>query len=298
MTEIWSGAPVAATILQEVAAALEAGRERGWPPPTLLSIHQGGTTPFQPYLRQQERMAGRTGLGFRSHPLPSGATAGDLQDLVERANRDPSVDGVILEHPLPPALRFGDAVDRLRPEKDVDGVGAGNLGRLLAGRPVQVPAVARAALRTARHYFGPLAGRRVAVVGRSPTVGIPIALLAASRGPEGDATVTLAHSRTGDLAASLAGMEVIFSAAGRPGLLDRRVVPRGAAVVDVGTSAVEDPRGPGGPRRLVGDADPADLDGWAGARTPVPGGVGPVTVAMLAHNTIRAWQALRAPEVR
>ncbi|MHB8352572.1 MAG: tetrahydrofolate dehydrogenase/cyclohydrolase catalytic domain-containing protein, partial [Thermoplasmata archaeon] len=247
------------------------------------------------YLRQQAQMAERTGLELRPHALEENSTFDDLRAIVDRADHDRSIDAVLIEHPLPAVYRFAEAVDRLRPEKDVDGVGAENLGRLASGRPLQVPAVARAAVRLARHYGGPLSGRRVAVVGRSPTVGIPIALLVAAHGEEGDATVTLTHSLTRDLAGSLAGSELIFSAAGRAGLLTRKVVPRGAEVVDVGVSSIAAPSGSGGPR-AAGDADGTDLEGWAQALTPVPGGVGPVTVAMLAANTVRAWQLQRATE--
>lgn len=295
MTELWEGRPVAESILREVRDAVRAGLDRGWPRPTLLSIHRAGPTPFRFYLRQQARMAERTGLELRAHALGEEATFDDLCTVVERADTDGSVDAVLIEHPLPAAFRFADAVDRLQPAKDVDGAGTANLGRLASGRPLQVPAVARAAVCLARHYAGALAGRSVAVVGRSPTVGIPMALLLAGHGDEGDATVTVAHSLTRDLASSLAGSELIFSAAGRAGLLTRRVVPRGAAVVDVGVSSVPDPADPGG-LRAVGDADGPDLDGWARALSPVPGGVGPVTVAMLASNTLRAWRLHRASE--
>jgi len=212
-----------------------------------------------------------------------------LEDRLRSLAEDDGVDGVLVEHPLPPPFDFQRALARLPPRKDVDGVSATSLGLLVAGRPVHAPAVARAALAIALHYEVPLSGSRVAVVGRSETVGLPLALLLLGRERWGNATVTVAHSRTPDLRAALEGASVIFSCVGRPGLLDRTVVPRGAVVIDVGISSVPDPARPG-QQRSVGDANAADLEGWAGGLTPVPGGVGPVTVAELMASVVDAWQ--------
>ncbi len=212
-------------------------------------------------------------------------------DRIRTLDHDPSVHGVLVEHPLPPPYDFSAAIGQLRPEKDVDGVGTENLGRLLSGRAGHAPAVCRAALALARHYQLPFEGAPVAVVGRSGTVGLPLALLLMRRPPGPNATVTVAHSQTPDLARALASSRVIFSCAGSPHLLTRSVVPRGASVVDIGLGSLPDPSRPGG-ARLVGDADPESLDGWASAFTPVPGGVGPVTVAQLMWNTVQAWQML------
>jgi methylenetetrahydrofolate dehydrogenase (NADP+)/methenyltetrahydrofolate cyclohydrolase len=243
------------------------------------------------YLKHQSKAADAVGIRFEPIALPADAGAKELAALTGRLGADPTVDGVLVEHPLPPSFDFLGAVARLPVEKDVDGVGPANLGRLLARRPVQVPAVALAALRVAQHYGIAVAGRRVAVVGRSETVGLPLALLLLGRGPTADATVTVAHSKTPDLAAALLGSEVVFSCAGQPGLLDRSVVPKGAAVIDIGLSTTPDPTRPSGVR-IVGDADAASLDGWASALTPVPGGVGPVTVACLMGNAVRGWELL------
>jgi methylenetetrahydrofolate dehydrogenase (NADP+)/methenyltetrahydrofolate cyclohydrolase len=148
--------------------------------------------------------------------------------------------------------------------------------------------VAQAAVDIARHYRLPIAGERVVVLGRSETVGLPLALLLAGRGPGGNATVTVLHSRSPDLKESLSKARTIFSCVGHPGLLTRATVPEGAHVVDVGVSSVPDPARPGA-AKAVGDADAAALDGWAASLTPVPGGVGPVTVAELMASTVRAW---------
>ncbi len=289
MTDRWLGGPVAERILDAARAQVEARVRDGVRRPGLVSVHRAEATPFSVYLRQQAKSADRAGISFRSIALNPGDGAPELARLVAGLDTDPGVHAVLVEHPLPPQWEFARAVDRLRPEKDVDGVGTANLGRLAAGRPLQVPAVARAALRLAQENHAPVEGHRVAVVGRSETVGRPLALLLLGRGI--DATVTVAHSRTADLARSLAGSETIFSCVGHPGLLDRSTVPRGAAVVDVGLSTIPDPTRPSGVR-IAGDADPVSLDGWASGLTPVPGGVGPLTVACLMENAVIGWKRL------
>lgn len=260
-------------------------------PPSLVSLHRGVESPFRFYLKRQAKAAQALGIAFRDESLAAGDGPAELVARVRSLDRDPSVHGVLLEHPLPAPFDFFRAMEELRPEKDVDGVGPRNLGRLVAQRPVQVPAVARAAFEIARHYELPLEGERVTVLGRSETVGLPLALLLAGRPPGGNATVTIAHSKSRDLAAALAGARTIFSCVGRPGLLDRTVVPEGAHVVDVGLSSVPDPDRPG-VSRAAGDANASSLDGWADSLTPVPGGVGPVTVAELMASTVRSWKLL------
>ena len=288
MTERLDGKPVADAIDSRTREAI---RARPGPTPALVSVHRGVESPFRFYLRRQARAAESVGIRFRESALPPGAGAADLAATLRELDRDPTTHAVLLEHPLPPPFDFLDAISELRAEKDVDGVGATNLGRLVAQRSVHVPAVARAAIAIARHYQLPLEGERVAVLGRSGTVGLPLAIALVARESGLNATVILAHSRTRDLRSALAGARTIFSCAGRPGLLDRELVPKGAAIVDVGLSSVPDPSAKGG-AKAVGDADAAALDGWASALTPVPGGVGPVTVAELMASVVRARDLL------
>jgi methylenetetrahydrofolate dehydrogenase (NADP+)/methenyltetrahydrofolate cyclohydrolase len=291
VTTRWEGRGLADGLLEGARRSIAAGVAEGGRSARLVSVHRAEPSPFSFYLRQQARAAERCGIGFTEETLPADLTSVGLRARLADIDADPEVDGVILEHPLPEELGFLSAVSTLRLEKDVDGVGAASLGRLVAGQPIHVPAVARAAVLLVRHHGVPLRGRPVTVVGRSETVGLPLALLLVARGLGAEATVTVAHSRTESLTNALQGAEVVFSAVGRPGLLDRSNVPRGAAVVDVGLSSVPDDRAPSG-RRAVGDANAEDLDGWASALTPVPGGVGPVTVAALMENTINAWSLL------
>ncbi|MCI4325700.1 MAG: bifunctional 5,10-methylenetetrahydrofolate dehydrogenase/5,10-methenyltetrahydrofolate cyclohydrolase [Thermoplasmata archaeon] len=291
MTARWDGRALSEGLLTAARQAVDSGIPEGGRPPSLVSVHTAGPSPYSFYLRHQARAADRAGITFRDITLAEDLTAPTLREVMRALDAEPGVDAVILEHPLPPQLGFFSAVSALRIEKDVDGVGAASLGRLLAGQPVHVPAVARGAVKLARHHGASFPGRPVTVIGRSETVGLPIALLLSVRGLGADATVTLAHSRTPDLAAALCCADVVFSCAGQPGLLNRGNVPEGAAIVDVGLSNVPDSTAPGG-QRAVGDADVADLEGWARAVTPVPGGVGPVTVATLMESTVLAWDLL------
>jgi methylenetetrahydrofolate dehydrogenase (NADP+) / methenyltetrahydrofolate cyclohydrolase len=290
VTEQLLGHPVASAIQEATRAKIREFPNA--PGPKLVSVHRATTSPFSFYLKQQARAAETVGIGFEDHSLDPSETPESVLDRLRRLNADPSVDAVLLEHPLPPPIDYFAAVSELRPEKDVDGVGAVNLGHLLARRPIQVPAVARAAVAIAHHYHLPIQGQRVAVLGRSETVGLPLALLLLLRGEGGDATVTIAHSQTPNLAEALRGVSVIFSCVGRPGLLTRANVAPGTAVVDIGLSSLPDPARPSGVR-AVGDADAVSLDGWASALTPVPGGVGPVTVAQLMWNAAHGWSLLR-----
>lgn len=263
----------------------------GIPPPTLVSVHRGVDSPFRLYLKRQAKAAAQVGVEFRDEALrPSGGPR-ELTERLRALDRDPKVHAVLLEHPLPPPYDFYQAVGELRPEKDVDGVSPANLGRLVAQRPAHVPAVALAAVAIARHYRVPLDGERVVVLGRSETVGLPLALLLAGKSGGIHATVTIVHSKTRDLPGVLAGARTIFSCVGRPSLLNRTNVAKGTNVVDVGISSVPDPDHPG-MQKAVGDADATALEDWAGSLTPVPGGVGPVTVAQLMASTVLAWQHL------
>lgn len=292
MTVRLEGKPVAEGIDEATRADIRAIPATE-PPPCLASVHRGVDSPFRYYLKRQAKAATALGILFRDEGLRPDEGPTELLGRLAALDRDPTVHAVLLEHPLPPPFDFYGAIARLRPAKDVDGVGTANLGRLVAQVPVQVPAVALAAVEIARYYHLPIEGERVAVLGRSETVGLPLALLLAGKGIGFHATVTIVHSKSRDLKGTLASARTIFSCAGRPGMLTREVVPEGAYVVDVGTATVPDPAHPGS-SKIVGDADFASLDGWVAGISPVPGGVGPVTVAKLMANTLKARRLLRA----
>ncbi|MGA7922641.1 MAG: bifunctional 5,10-methylenetetrahydrofolate dehydrogenase/5,10-methenyltetrahydrofolate cyclohydrolase [Thermoplasmata archaeon] len=289
VTRRLEGRPVAETRFVELRARVEEVQRSGLAPPSLVSVHRSNSSPFSVYLRGQARGAAAGGVDFRAEPLPEDLTSDALSQFMARLAGRADIDAVLLEHPLPEALDFRRAIDQLPPEKDVDGVGSINLGRLMAGRPIHVPAVVLAVQSLLAHYEIPTAGQRIAVLGRSGTVGAPMAIRLASRDPRGNATVTVLHSKSSGLQEALAGSHVIVSCAGVPGLLGRSVVPKDSVVVDVGLSTVPDPSRPTGVR-VQGDARADELEGWVESFTPVPGGVGPVTVAELIGNAVHAWE--------
>jgi methylenetetrahydrofolate dehydrogenase (NADP+) / methenyltetrahydrofolate cyclohydrolase len=292
-TRLLEGRPLAEKLYEATRARVATLRSKGSAAPVLASVAVGEGTPFAVYQRQQGRKAAEAGVEFRAVVLPSTISQRELDGRMRELEQDPAVSGVILQHPLPAPLDFDRTIGLLSPEKDVDGVGNDNLGRLASQRPVQVPAVALAARDLLVHHGIPTRGRSCVVVGRSGTVGIPTALLLLLRGEGGDATVTVAHSKTRDLDAVLRGGDILISCVGHPGLLSRSNVREGATVVDVGLSTIPDPSKPGGVR-IAGDADVTSLNGWAAGLTPVPGGVGPVTVAELMANCVKGHELRRA----
>ena len=229
------------------------------------------------YVRSIATAAGKAGIGCEVEDLGAAASASGIEAQLAALSGDPTVDAIILTTPLPGGARLAELAEAIDPAKDVDGANPVSLGRLMTGLPAFAPATAEAVLRLLDHHGVALEGRRAVVVGRSAVVGKPVAQLLLDR----NATVTICHSRTRDLAAVTREAEVLVVAAGRAGLIGPGFVAPGAIVVDVGTNATPD----GG---LAGDVDPAVAD-VAGALSPVPGGVGPVTTALLLrHVTVAA----------
>jgi methylenetetrahydrofolate dehydrogenase (NADP+) / methenyltetrahydrofolate cyclohydrolase len=229
------------------------------------------------YVRSIATAAGKAGIGCEVEDLGAAASASGIEAQLAALSGDPTVDAIILTTPLPGGARLAELAEAIDPGKDVDGANPVSLGRLMTGRPAFAPATAEAVLRLLDHHEVALEGRRAVVVGRSAVVGKPVAQLLLDR----NATVTICHSRTRDLASVTREAEVLVVAAGRAGLIGPGFVAPGAIVVDVGTNATPD----GG---LAGDVDPAVAD-VAGALSPVPGGVGPVTTALLLrHVTVAA----------
>ncbi len=286
-TVVLSGRPVAEALNLETTRRWETTKRPEDPVPCLASVAIGEGSPFHLYQRQQKRAVEKLGFNFRGLLLPEGVTQERLVEAVADLNGDPTIHGIIVQHPLPKQLDFFALMSKVAPEKDIDGVGAVNLGRLLARRPLHVPAVALAAQDILRAYHIPTQGEHLVVVGRSETVGLPTALLHLMKGESADATVTVVHSQSRDRDRIIGMGRVVISCAGVPEMLHRGNVARGAAVVDVGLSTVDDPSAPNGVR-MSGDAQ--NLQGWAGALTPVPGGVGPVTVAELLRSTVKGWE--------
>jgi methylenetetrahydrofolate dehydrogenase (NADP+) / methenyltetrahydrofolate cyclohydrolase len=278
---VLSGRELAADIRAGTAAAA-AGLTAAGRPPRLTVVVATDDEATAWYVRSIASAAGKAGIGCEVEDLGPQATADGIEAQLTALSQDPTVDGVILQTPLPGGSRLAELAAAIDPAKDVDGANPVSLGRLMTGLPAFAPATAEAVLRLLDHHRVPLEGRRAVVVGRSAVVGKPVAHLLLDR----NATVTICHSRTRDLAAVTAQAEVLVVAAGHIGMIGPEHVAPGATVIDVGTNATAD----GG---LAGDVDPKVAE-VAGALTPVPGGVGPVTTALLLRHVTDAAASQRA----
>ncbi|MFC4636861.1 tetrahydrofolate dehydrogenase/cyclohydrolase catalytic domain-containing protein [Deinococcus hohokamensis] len=276
---VLAGAPAAQALLGEARRRAAALPVR----PHLHLIRVGQDPASLSYVRGKDRQAREAGLRSTVHALPEDVALPALLALLDHLSADPEAHGILVQLPLPPHLPPAAVQAATDPRKDVDGFHPLNVGRLWAGQPGLAPCTALGILALLRHYGQPLSGRSAVVVGRSPIVGRPVAglLLAA------DATVTVAHLRTPDLGRVTRDADVLIVAAGQPHLITADMVRPGAAVVDVGIHRLT---GPGGAPHLTGDVHPGVAQ-VAGALTPVPGGVGPMTVAQLLLNTVQAAEA-------
>ncbi len=275
------GRALAKRVRAQVKAEAEAWSRRTGVVPCLAAVLVGEDPASVVYVRNKERDCARAGLRSRVLRLPAQTSWETLAAHLDALGRDREVHGILVQQPLPPHLDAGAAVACTDPRKDVDGLHPLSQGHLMRGEPGFLPCTPLGVMELLRHHDVPLAGRRAVVVGRSTLVGKPISLMLLAA----HCTVTVCHSRTPDLGAVTRLADVVVLAAGRPGLLTPDMVRPGATVVDVGINRVGD--------TLVGDADPA-VANVAGAFSPVPGGVGPMTIAMLLRNTLQAAQALEA----
>jgi len=286
--EIISGTEVAGAIREEVAERVRSMVAAGARPPGLATVLVGLDPASQAYVRMKNRAAREAGLLSRQIDLPTTTTEQELLDLVARLNADPEIDGILVQLPLPSQISEGLVLEAVDPKKDVDGFHPVNVGRLNAGDSrVLPPCTPRGIVELLLRTGHDPAGRHVVIVGRSNIVGKPMASLLLGRGKGGDATVTVAHSKTRDLGAVTRLGEILIVAIGRPGFITADMVRPGAVVIDVGVNRVDDPSAERG-YRLTGDVDFDAVRKVASAMTPVPGGVGPMTIAMLLRNTLDA----------
>ncbi len=249
--------------------------------PGLATVRVGDDPASQIYVRSKGQASLKAGFRSVAHHLPASASEAELRTLIERLNADPAVDGVLVQLPLPPAIDARRVIDALDPAKDVDGFHARNVGLLWSGAPALVPCTPLGCLLLLRASLPSLAGLEAVVLGRSTIVGKPMAALLLGA----DCTVTLAHSKTRDLPRLCRRADILVAAVGRPEMVRGDWLKPGATVIDVGISRVP---GAGGQPRLIGDVAFAEAQGVAGAITPVPGGVGPMTIACLLRNTLLA----------
>ena len=283
MTAIsWPGTGLAAEIRDDVTAAAHALSERGRVPRLSIVVATDDESSAW-YVRMICRAAGRAGVASDVVDLGPGANAGQIRAALEGLSADAAVHGVMLQTPLPGGISLPSLAGAISPAKDVDGASPESLGRLAAGLPAFAPATAEAVLCLLDHYKAEISGRHAVIVGRSAVVGKPAAHLLLAR----DATVTVCHSRTSDLTSHTRAADILIVAAGRAGMITGPQIRPGATVVDVGTNPTAD----GG---LTGDVDAQTAASAAGALTPVPGGVGPVTTAVLLRHAVNAAEAAAA----
>jgi methylenetetrahydrofolate dehydrogenase (NADP+)/methenyltetrahydrofolate cyclohydrolase len=278
---ILDGKSLAAQVRAEVQRKVEALAQRGIRPG--LAVLLAGEDPAsRVYVRNKVRACEETGVRSELYELPATISQDALIDRVLALNDDPDIHGILVQLPLPKQVDAHRVLETVAPAKDVDGFHESNLGALLAGTPRMVPCTPAGVMRLLDHAGVPLAGRQAVVIGRSNIVGKPLALLLLGR----DATVTICHSKTRDLENVARSADILIAAVGRPKLVTGGMVKPGACVIDVGVNRLRD-------GSLAGDVDFAAAAAVAGWITPVPGGVGPMTIAMLLENCLRAAGATK-----
>ncbi|MDP4609635.1 MAG: bifunctional methylenetetrahydrofolate dehydrogenase/methenyltetrahydrofolate cyclohydrolase FolD [Opitutales bacterium] len=286
--QLIDGNAIAESIIEELTKEVGAlpGKK-----PVIAVIRVGEDPASVSYVRKKEKTAARIGIGSRMHILPEDVSKEDLFAQIDALNADPDVNGILIQAPLPNHIDETETFNRVLPGKDVDGFNTINIGKLCqedsSGFVACTPAgivqlIERSGIETQ--------GKHVVVLGRSQIVGKPAALLMVRKAVSGNATVTICHSRTQDLPSITRQADVLIAAIGRPNFVTGDMVKEGVAVIDVGINRVVDESRKSG-YRLVGDVDFEAVSQKASHITPVPGGVGPMTVAMLMHNTLRAFKA-------
>lgn len=249
--------------------------------PGLAVLMVGDNPASAAYVRNKERACAKVGIASFGQHFPANTSLAQLEKVIQALNQDDRVDGILVQLPLPEHLDSVALLHQIDPDKDADGLHPVNLGRLVRGEPGLRSCTPAGVMRLLQEYQIALKGKQVVVVGRSILVGKPLALMLL----EADATVTIAHSRSQNLPAITKSADILISAVGRPGLITDVMVKHSAVVVDVGINRVEDDQG----SRLVGDVDFKSVQSVAQFITPVPGGIGPMTVAMLMQNTVLSY---------
>ena len=279
------GNAVADRIHDDLASSVDALRDAGVTPTVaVVSMTESGAG--RTYVSMKQQACSEVGIRCDVYEIDPDQPAPSLFDQLAELNDDPAIHGVSVQSPLPDHVDRRAAARRIDPHKDVEATHPENLGRLLAGDPRYTPPTPAGIRRLLDAYGVDTAGKRAVVVGRSETVGRPTATLLSGRGPGGDATTTVCHSRTEDLAGATRSAEILVVAAGHPELVDAGMLSEGVVVVDVGINRVD--AGEAAAGQVVGDVDFESAAEKAAAITPVPGGVGPLTVAMLLSNTVDA----------
>lgn len=285
MSQIIDGNATAKLVCEELSAKLK--KISATRPPCVAFIRVGEDPASVSYVKKKGRIAAETGIESRLHVLPESVPQEELFKLIDSLNNDDCVDAILIQAPLPKHLSERDTFNRVRPDKDVDGFSSANLGLLCQEDPRAFTACTPAGImELLKRYEVPTAGKRVVVIGRSIIVGKPMALLLMKKGA--DATVTVCHSKSENLKQICAQADIIIAAVGKPMTVTADMVKEGACVIDVGINRIPSEKTKSG-YRLVGDVDFENVAPKCSKITPVPGGVGPMTVAMLMSNTVAAY---------
>lgn len=280
-TQILDGKALAERIYAALKQRIQALQPQIGRAPGLAVLMVGDNPASAAYVRNKERACAKVGIASFGQHFPANTSQVQLEKVIQALNQDDHVDGILVQLPLPEHLDSVALLHQIDPDKDADGLHPVNLGRLVRGEPGLRSCTPAGVMRLLQEYQIALKGKQVVVVGRSILVGKPLALMLL----EADATVTIAHSRSQNLPAITKSADILISAVGRPGLITDVMVKHSAVVVDVGINRVEDDQG----SRLVGDVDFDSVQSVAEFITPVPGGVGPMTVAMLLQNTVLSY---------
>lgn len=282
MVEQLDGKALSQQIQAELTATIQALQPKVGRPPGLAVLMVGDNPASAVYVRNKERMCDRIGIASLGHHLPATTSQAELLTIIDQLNRDERVDGILVQLPLPEGLDSVALLAAIHPDKDADGLHPINLGRLVRGEEGLRSCTPAGVMRLLQSVNCDLAGKTAVVIGRSILVGKPMALMLL----EANATVTIAHSKTPNLAAVARTADILVVAIGRPNFVTADMVKPGAVVIDVGMNRISSPEGNS---QLVGDVDYAAVAPLASAITPVPGGVGPMTVAMLMQNTVLSY---------
>lgn len=286
MAELIKGAAVAKEIRAELKEEIEQLKEKHNVVPGLVTILVGADPASQVYVGAKEKTCGELGIYSERYDLPEDTTQEDLLKLIDKMNKDPKINGILVQLPLPKHLNEEEVLYAIDPKKDVDGFHPVNVGKLMIGEPDYLPCTPAGIQQLLIRSGAQLEGAEVVVVGRSNIVGKPIANMLIQKAPGANATVTVCHTRTKDIAFHTRRADIIIAAVGVANYIKGDMVKEGAYVIDVGVNQIGTT--PEGKRILAGDVDFKEVEPKVKAITPVPGGVGPMTITMLMQNTVRA----------
>ncbi len=284
--KIIDGKQVAAEMQAELKAEVAQLRQEGIVP-GLGVILVGEDPASQSYVTAKERACAELGIYSDDNRLPANITQKDLIALINKMNADPKINGILVQLPLPKHLNEGEVLIAISPDKDVDGFHPTNIGKMVAGQPAFLPCTPHGVIKLLQRNGVKIEGAHVVIVGRSNIVGKPIANMLIQKSKDGNATVTVCHTKTKDLAHHTRQADIIIAAAGRPNTITADMVKDGVVVIDVGVNRIKDASKKSG-FRLTGDVDFEKVKEKASLITPVPGGVGPMTITMLLYNTVES----------